>query len=262
MANNHIAYQRTHTITAIIEVKTGLRIGAGRDTVEIGGLDNPVIKHPHTGDPYLPGSSIKGKVRSLLEWAMDKIEPDGAVWGSGKDSQKYSPNDPILRIFGTTRDDWNGGPARVMVRDAELDPEWRRQTVESGLPLTEEKQEVVIDRIQGKAAQAGPRTMERVPSGARFRFEALFKVYSTNGDNGATDRQCLNWFIAGLKLLEQDALGGSGSRGYGKIKFTGMKLDGCDIQALFDNMPPLTSKEKPPFDFVAAVEEKGKQKEK
>ncbi len=254
MADNHkrIEYLRTHTLTGSIEVLTGLCIGAGRDTVEIGGLDSPVIKHPHTGEPYIPGSSIKGKVRSLLEWALGRIEPDGSVWGSGK-SERYEATDPILRIFGTTLEGWQGGPTRVLIRDAPLNEAWRKQIVESGLPLTEEKQEVVIDRIQGKAAQAGPRTMERVPAGAKFDLEIQFRIYAVDGDGGATDRKCLNWLIAGLKLLEADALGGSGSRGYGKVRFSALKLDGVDIQEAFDNMPTLRSNSEPPYDFLALI---------
>ena len=56
---------RIYTITGTIETVTGLHIGAGKDSIEIGGMDNPVIKHPHTGEHYIPGSSLKGKVRSL-----------------------------------------------------------------------------------------------------------------------------------------------------------------------------------------------------
>ncbi|WP_297499767.1 type III-A CRISPR-associated RAMP protein Csm3, partial [Thermococcus sp.] len=50
-----------------IKALTGLHIGSQRDVSEIGGIDNPVIKDPHTGLPYIPGSSLKGKLRSLFE---------------------------------------------------------------------------------------------------------------------------------------------------------------------------------------------------
>ncbi len=244
-----IELKKIHNLTGTIEVKTGLRIGAGRDTVEIGGLDNPVIKHPHTKQPYIPGSSLKGKVRCLLEWTLGKIEDDGAVWGSERRKQ-YPAGDPVLRIFGTTHDGWRDGPARAMVRDAHLQADWVQKVLRDGLPLTEEKSEVTINRIEGKAAQMGPRTMERVPAGAKFDLEILFKEYSVDGDGGATDRECLNWLLAGLRLLEQDALGGSGSRGYGRVKFTNLALNGKNIQQKFDGIEKV-GKNKPPVDFLA-----------
>jgi len=228
-----IELRKTHVLTGILEVRTGLRVGAGRDTVEIGGIDNPVVKHPHTQQPYVPGSSLKGKLRCLLEWALHCVEEDGAVYGSKRDRQ-YPAGDPILRIFGATSDKWEEGPSRLIVRDAHLEKDWLEQVLRAGLPLTEDKSEVTINRIQGKAASMGPRTMERVPAGARFEIEMLFKEYSVNGDGGETDRRSLERLIEGLRLLEQDALGGSGSRGYGRVAIKNLKLNGQDIQVQFE----------------------------
>lgn len=226
---------KTHTITGTLLVQTGLRIGAGKDTIEIGGIDNPVIKHPHTQDPYVPGSSIKGKVRCLLEWALGVVQANGEVYGS--DSRgSYDPDDPILRAFGTSTKNWQGGPSRLLVRDAHLEKAWRDRIVRSGLPLTEDKAEVSIDRIKGKAKDGGIRYAERVPAGARFEIEMLFREYSVNGDNGAKDREALARVLEGLRLLEQDALGGSGSRGYGRVKFEGLTLDGKEIQGVLDGL--------------------------
>jgi CRISPR-associated protein Csm3 len=84
--------------------------------------------------------------------------------------------------------------------------------------LTEEKMEVSIDRIAGKALDGGLRRTERVVAGATFEIELAFRLYDT-GDGGKRDRECLNWLVGGLGLLEQDALGGSGSRGYGRVSF-------------------------------------------
>ncbi|MGH7085757.1 MAG: type III-A CRISPR-associated RAMP protein Csm3, partial [Acetobacteraceae bacterium] len=145
--------------TAKLHLVSGLHIGAGNDRIEIGGIDNPVLKHPHTREPYIPGSSIKGRVRFLLEWAFNKIRlSDGKPWGSDdKGSEGNDPADPILRIFGNALKDWKGGPTRLLMRDAPLDPAWVKTVLDGGLPLTEEKTEVVIDRIQGKAHSIGPR---------------------------------------------------------------------------------------------------------
>lgn len=222
-------------IVGTIKVLTGLHIGAGKDTIEIGGIDNPVVKHPHTGEPYIPGSSVKGKLRYLLEWAFqpvfDSIRQDGKPWGSD-DSQPYKHDDPVLRIFGTAakKEKWPVGPTRLIVRDAMLRTDWRDGVLAAGDAYTEEKTEVVIDRIAGKAHdKIGPRQTERVPAGAVFDLEMVFRLYDT-GDDGARDQECLNWLLAGLHLLEQDALGGSGSRGYGRIRFDDLTVSGDGIE--------------------------------
>ncbi|TVR57609.1 MAG: type III-A CRISPR-associated RAMP protein Csm3 [Candidatus Competibacteraceae bacterium] len=222
-----------HRITATLSLRSGLHIGAGKDAIEIGGLDLPVVKQPFTQEPYIPGSSLKGKLRSLLEWALNRVENDGNVWGSNKNGQ-YAADDPILRAFGTTHKQWRGGPTRLLVRDAYLDPAWADSIREQGLAFTEEKMEVGIDRIQGKAKDGGLRRTERVPAGARFALEMVFKVFDWNDDGGQTDRNCLNRVLEGLKLLERDALGGSGSRGYGRVRVENLKVDERDVQADFD----------------------------
>lgn len=230
-------------IHGAIRLLTGLHIGAGKDSIEIGGIDNPVIKHPHSGEPYIPGSSVKGKLRYLLEWAFQpvygSVRADGKPWGSDDDQrsgQSFDVADPVLRIFGTAakREKWPAGPTRLIVRDALLRPDWRDQVLASGESYTEEKTEVVIDRIAGKAHdKIGPRQTERVPAGAVFDLEMVFRLYDT-GDGGERDRECLNWLLAGLSLLEQDALGGSGSRGYGRIRFEDLTVhgDGLDDQRI------------------------------
>lgn len=233
-----------YTITGTIETVTGLHIGAEKDSIEIGGMDNPVIRHPHTGEPYIPGSSLKGKVRSLLEWALHKVDPEGAVWGFNRRTDIPDiNNDEILRIFGTTHEKWSGGPTRVSVRDCHLTDACRQMIHERGLPFTEEKTEVVIDRIQGRAAgNIGSRKTERVPAGMQFSLEIQFRVLDT-GDGGRRDIECLNRLIEGLKLLEKDALGGSGSRGYGKVRFRNLAIDGTDIQAKFDAIGKVSPEE-------------------
>jgi len=214
-------------LSGTTEVLTGLHIGAGKDSVEIGGIDAPVIKTP-AGDPYIPGSSIKGRMRFLLEWAFGKVRADGRAWGWDA-ADCRDPADPVLRIFGTNakREVWAAGPTRLLVRDAHLCPDWRQAQLEAGRELTEVKTEVVIDRIAGKALDnVGPRQFERVPPGARFAFEAAFRVYAVGGDGGARDLDCLAWAIQGLTLIEQDALGGHGSRGYGRVSFGTLTLSG------------------------------------
>jgi len=225
-------------VEGTIHLLSGLHIGAGKDSIEIGGIDNPVIKHPHTGQPYIPGSSVKGRLRFLLEWAFGTVRADGKPWGADDtaENEQVDPSDPVLRIFGNAIKDWRGGPSRLIVRDAPLCQDWVRQTLDRGHVLTEEKTEVVIDRIHGKAHdRIGPRTTERVPAGAVFEFALVFRRYNT-GDGGKRDTECLNWLLQGLDLLEHDALGGSGSRGYGRIRFEGLKLFDAAGEHSLDNV--------------------------
>jgi CRISPR-associated protein Csm3 len=214
-------------LTATLEVVTGLHIGAGKDAIEIGGLDNPVVIHPHTREPYVPGSSLKGKARFLLEWAFNKVRSDGRAFGFNDDDSKdpSGGGDVILRLFGTaaSRDIWKGGPTRLIVRDAPLNKTWRDDTLRKGRLFTEDKAEVSIDRIAGKALDGGLRHTERVVAGAKFDVEVGVRLWDT-GDGGARDLQALAWFIQALDLIEQDALGGSGSRGYGRVKFDNLTL--------------------------------------
>ena len=201
-------------ITGKIELKTGLHIGAGNDSIHIGGVDNAVIKDPITKKPYIPGSSIKGKIRTLLEWATGRVRDSKPFATKDKD------DDPIARIFGNGKNDPNykGGPTRASFSDCQLSEENNKKLEEIG--YTEIKTEVTIDRISGTAAGAGPRSTERVPAGAKFDFEVTYKVFDKQ------DEENLELLLLGMKLLEYDALGGSTSRGYGRISFKDVTIEG------------------------------------
>lgn len=71
MAQHNFCFQGKFIISGILECVTGTRIGGTQEKFEIGGIDNPVIKDPLTDLPYIPGSSLKGKLRHLLEWAIN-----------------------------------------------------------------------------------------------------------------------------------------------------------------------------------------------
>lgn len=229
--------QLTHitTITATLELVTGLRVGAGDSEMHIGGVDNTVIKHPHTQSPYIPGSSIKGKMRSLLEWRSGAVKEEALGW---KDYEKatgaqQSEVKRILQLFGISGDAKLGveqmgtiGPTRIAFWDCNLQSDWEAQIRDNNQALTEVKSENRINRISGVAEH--PRQTERVPAGARFDFRLSIKQLA--GD----DATLLTTVLQGLKLLEMDSLGGSGSRGYGKVRFVDVKIDGSDQQARFD----------------------------
>lgn len=219
-------------ITAIIEVKTGLHIGAGNDEIKIGGIDNPVIKNPLTNESYIPGSSLKGKIRTLLEWHLGLVEDDGKpVSCVKKDNNKkhikkenFDKIKPIVKLFGNGETIKNDniakeiGPTRVSFADCELKN--LNELLERNA-LTEEKMEVTINRITGTVGGGGPRHMERVPAGAEFNFKVTLLEFE--GDEN------LEAILAfGMRLLELTNLGGNGSRGYGRIKFKniqGLKED-------------------------------------
>jgi CRISPR-associated protein Csm3 len=230
------------TIEATLELVTGLRIGAGDSEMHIGGVDNTVIKHPLTGSPYIPGSSLKGKMRSLLEWRSGAVKeaPLGAKDLENADAAQTSEIKRILQLFGmagNTREEVEANQKliveinapRLAFWDCVLDPDWENEIRNNNQLLTEVKSENIINRISGEAKH--PRDTERVPAGARFIFRLSLK--ELDGD----DENLLDTVLQGLKLIEHDSLGGSGSRGYGKVKFTGLRINGEDKQTRFDQTP-------------------------
>lgn len=197
-----------------LEVVTGLHIGASKETVKIGGIDSPVVRDPVTNLPYIPGSSLKGKMRSLMEKAL------------GKEFREISKHPPIqihvcgdehcgvCRLFGSSvkvGQEQKHIPARLIVRDLHLLNKDALKKIDTGLPCTEWKFENSIDRV---TSAANPRQIERVPAGAVFGLELVYD---------AQDMEQLKEDIENihraLKLLEDDALGGHGSRGYGQVRF-------------------------------------------
>ncbi len=227
--------KKIEKITGKIELISGLHIGAGDTELRIGGTDNPVVKHPHTNEPYIPGSSIKGKVRSLLELASGLLikQNNGKPIGTSilkqlKDNEKESAL-AILKLFGVSGADSQEqetiGPARASFADAFLSDESRIMVQGLQLSYFEIKSENSIDRIKGTAEN--PRFTERVAPGLKFNFSITLKVMEGDGDLKST-------LLKGLKLLEHDALGGSGSRGYGRVKF---EFDSKEIQEKFEEAP-------------------------
>jgi len=218
-----------------IILKTGLHIGSGNMEMHIGGTDSPMIKHPHTLEPYIPGSSLKGKVRSLMELesglVADAKDSGGLVtvnlWKNIKDNSKKEKAASIIKIFGAAGSEVEGaeelGPTRVSFADCYLNEEWKRKAQENRWQLTEVKSENSMNRVTGTVTKAGPRFIERVPEGTIFDFVLTFKVLMDSDD------KLFEYLLKSLKLLEADTLGGNGSRGYGRIKFIDMKLNNQPI---------------------------------
>jgi len=234
--------QKIYEITGKIELLTGLRIGSGNTEMHIGGVDNLVVKHPYTNEPYIPGSSLKGKIRSLLEYYFGLPTHSYRVDRSSGGVTSYklltennisedvkSNARIILKLFGLSGSGSDVlekvGPTRVAFSDCFFTEEFKSKLEKERLPYTEIKAENRINRITGTAEH--PRFTERVPAGAEFDFRITLKIYSNE------DEELLDILLKGMKLLELDYLGGCGSRGYGRIKF---HFDDEEIKQKFEKI--------------------------
>lgn len=213
-------------ISGEIEAVTGLHIGGTTGGLDIGGVDLPVLRHPVTQEPYIPGSSLRGKLRSLLDHHIptDLNQPIGQVTiHSCKTAQDYGQC-AACKVFGLPGERAFAEPARLIVRDVYLSSNAVQElrTKKAGLPFTEVKTEVAIDRITSAAV---PRQHERVPAGAVFGpCEMVFNIYSLNGTSADADIGLLRNVFKAMALLEDDYLGGQGSRGSGKVRFRNLTV--------------------------------------
>lgn len=229
--------KKIHKLVGKIILKSGLHIGSGDTEVHIGGIDNPVVKTTNTSMPYIPGSSLKGKIRSLLELYFGLInftkgEPvslktlnyDNEL--SGDDIIKIKN---ILKLFGYGASDIEGNKeiieelltTRLIFQDCYINKQWLKDNPNA--IFTETKAENSINR---QTSKANPRFIERVPEGIEFDFGLSIKEFDIDEQNFENMKEILK---KGFKLLELDYLGGNGSRGCGKIEFDRLSLDGIDF---------------------------------
>ena len=214
MKRDHI---RTISFTARCE--SGLHIGGSQDELTIGGADNPVIKNPANGKPYIPGSSLKGKMRSELE------KQQGRVTGN-RPCGCHREDCPVCRMFGSHGNDKSLGPSRIIVRDGPL----------SSGGAIETKSETAIDRQTGSAQRGSLRTGERVAEGSEFSMRIVLQVYDKDANFSYTRprdevtfhaEDALQAVVADcLRLVELTGLGGGVSRGSGAVSFHNFQLDG------------------------------------
>lgn len=204
-----------------VKVVTGIRVGGTQTGLKIGGLDSPVITDA-LGAPYIPGSSLRGKLLTLVERRMGKSPSEKG----GRHMCKSDNLCDICKIWGVAGSDVkNFGDTialgRLIVRDTPLDRESITQEMQKNLDLkyTEVKFETAINRRTGTALHGSLRQIERVPAGAVFRpAEFIFNIYEES------DKDLLKHLFEAMALLEDDYLGGMGSRGYGKVKFEDIKI--------------------------------------
>jgi len=256
-------------IAGDIEALTGLHIGGIADSIDKGGIDNPVIKNPVTNEPYIPGSSLRGRMRSLLEKKTAKILHPMTrakdIWMEIYESEKEALDSEVCRVYGNSASE-KSVPSVLIVRDALMSRndsgDYRREDyMKNGLPVTEAKMEIAVDRI---TAHAVPRTIERVPAGARFDFEIIYKVQTyENGKFEATSmdygtksddklRADLKNILWALEQIEtHDGLGGNTSRGHGQVNICINGLE--DIH--FFKQETKDSKDESPEDEVKTAAE-------
>lgn len=208
-------FKENYIIQGKILCKTGLHIGGSSDAIDIGGSDNVIIRDSVTGNPYIPGSSLKGKLRFLTE-LNDKQSAESVIKNEGKVADDKTCI--AAKLFGVSAEEGQTElkfPTRTIVRDAYPDEDtlelWDNESLISGAEL---KYENNINRIDSSAT---PRNIERVPKGSKFDFEIIFSVYEGDDEN-------ISYLLDSLRLLEDNYLGGSGSRGFGQIKFENIKL--------------------------------------
>jgi len=273
MVNNNFIYGYIK-VEVGIKTLTGLRIGGRKETIEIGGTDLIVIKDPVTELPYIPGSSLKGKLRSLIEkiegmfgvfefnnsqvpkeeiykFLEDiknkkiKIESPEPFGINIKDDikkdldilRKIATDFPIIRMFGNHKGD-PGVEPRLIIRDFLLDVEKTKKSLnirdgDIKDKIYEIKPENVINRIDGKAKD--PREVERITRNVVFKGELIYKMlgWGILGENEVIEQTKVD--IEKLKkameyLVKYDYLGGSGTRGYGKVAICIEKIEIEDIR--------------------------------
>jgi len=241
MANSTIQLQGRIFLRFDIKALTGLHVGGSDVGVEIGGVDKTVVRDPLTNRPYIPGSSLRGKMRSLTEKYLGLKQNqrigEGFIHSCGGDKSDAGaaeyPNCPVCQVYGVPGERDFGTPTRLVVRDVHLSAESAQalMNARTDLPFTEVKTEVSIDRVTSKA---NPRQLERVPAGAVFGgkddsgaaqpAELVYSVYSGAGCDPKKDVEHFRTVVRGLTLLEDDYLGGQGARGSGKVRLMHLQV--------------------------------------
>ncbi|RLC96211.1 MAG: type III-A CRISPR-associated RAMP protein Csm3 [Chloroflexi bacterium] len=217
------------TVSGTLKCRTGTRIGGSKEDLEIGGMDNPILRDPVDNLPYIPGSSLKGKMRSMLEYKYARV---GWKYNAKNRTAYHDKNSgdpcgcqqdlntcPVCTMFGPHRASGHRlGPSRMIVRDALLSEESKAalaKLVPQGLAYAEVKTENIINR---RTNVADPRPMERVPKDTKFLLSISLRVFE--GDDEALMKKYIK---EALDMLQQDYLGGSGTRGYGWVEIEDLK---------------------------------------
>ena len=243
MAN--IQLQGKIFLKGTVKALTGLHIGGSSGELDIGGNENPVIRNQLNRLPYIPGSSLRGKIRSLLDRHLGNtlVSQGSTQFHECRKSDEYVKCS-VCQVFGVTPQylKENTMPTRLVVRDTFLSAKSQKDLKEADTDTdyTEIKTEVSIDRI---TSASNPRPLERVP--ADSTFEPMVLVYGLFTRDAYSDEQItkecerFDTVLKGMELLEDDYLGGSGSRGSGQIAFENLTMTFKSRQCYEDPNVPL-----------------------
>ena len=202
--------------------------------MEVGGVNATVIRNPVTGEPYIPGSSLKGKIRSLLEQKDGLMKP---MTNQIKNGPEDDPTFIVVKIFGSAKGNDKNIPSKIIFRDCRMEGAdiLLKKVKTFDLPFTEVKTEVVIDRVTSSAL---PRSLERVPAGIEFKMSIVLNVWE-DLDHAISENDLVKTLFDGFHLLEKDYLGGKGSRGSGQVKIGIENISKVEIGDLNTQIPPL-----------------------
>lgn len=216
MSMNKLKLINIITIRKLMMLKSGTKIGGSNEELNIGGVDNPIVRNPITKEPYIPGSSLKGSLRSILEIVKGVSDEKGGICTCGSCL--------VCKLFGVHPDDGNKNkatrePSRLIFRDAELTDKSKLILRKLNPSMVEVKKENTINRM---TAEAKPRTFERIPAGVEFNIEIQLKIFE--GDN---KEDLKNYINMAFELLKHNYIGSSGTRGYGKVEFKDCEEQEC-----------------------------------
>jgi CRISPR-associated protein Csm3 len=261
-----------------IILKTGLHIGGLQESMQIGGVDLPIIRDSANNLPYIPGSSLKGKLRSTLEKFGDRVVKGqveklssnrnigtyrNPVYIHCCEDIKYAVTCDVCRIFGSSGDDRSvprgekaeNLPSVLFVRDCLLDA----SLIAVASNLTEVKVETGIDRT---SMSANPRRVERVLPDNKFNYEMIFNVEALSlsaKDKPSfpeeTLRKDLNNLLSCMEIIQSEGIGGYVSRGYGKIEFTFTEFCARSLEFFKGNTEKITGKTSGEFSIGEARSE-------
>lgn len=201
-------------IQAELTVETGLHIGGSNDYAPIGAVDSVFVRDPFTRQPIIPGSSVKGKMRTLLA----KARNGARMVQSPAEDEKV-----VRRLFGAT------GEKQVLLSRLQFSDlfinrkaERKFEKLDTDTYMGEVKFENTIERSTGTAM---PRQIERVPRGTTFDFLLIYNI-----ENEEELNEDMEVLAQGFRLLQLDYLGGHGSRGYGRVSFSDFFIERIDIE--------------------------------
>lgn len=201
-------------IQAELTVETGLHIGGSNDYAPIGAVDSVFVRDPFTRQPIIPGSSVKGKMRTLLAKARN---------GARMVQSPVEDEKVVRRLFGAT------GEKQVLLSRLQFSDlfinrkaERKFEKLDTDTYMGEVKFENTIERGTGTAM---PRQIERVPRGTTFDFRLIYNI-----ENEEELNEDMEVLAQGFRLLQLDYLGGHGSRGYGRVSFSDFFIERIDIE--------------------------------